>query len=74
MIDDAMNGKINLILTKSISRFGRNIVNVITMLRSLSNLNPSVAVKFESEGISTSNDKNKLVISILSVLAELKSQ
>ena len=74
MIEDACAGKIDLILTKSISRFGRNIVDILTTLRTLSDLNPPVAVNFESEGINTSDGKNKLVISILSALAELESQ
>lgn len=74
MISDAIEGKIDLILTKSISRFGRNIVDILTTLRTLSDLNPPVAVNFESEGIFTSDGKNKLVISILSALAELESQ
>lgn len=74
MIEDACAGKIDLILTKSISRFGRNIVDILTTLRTLSNLNPPVAVVFESEGINTSDGKNNLVISILSALAELESQ
>lgn len=74
MIEDAQAGKIDLILTKSISRFGRNIVDILTTLRLLSGLNPPVAVNFESEGINTSDGKNNLVISILSALAELESQ
>ncbi len=74
MIADAEAGKIDLILTKSISRFGRNIVDILTTLRKLSDLSPPVAVNFESEGINTSDGKNKLVISILSALAELESQ
>ncbi|MDD2954998.1 MAG: recombinase family protein [Oscillospiraceae bacterium] len=74
MIENACAGKIDLILTKSISRFGRNIVDILTTLRTLSDLNPPVAVNFESEGINTSDGKNKLVISILSALAELESQ
>ena len=74
MMADAEKGKIDLILTKSISRFGRNIVDILTALRKLSDLTPPVAVNFESEGINTSDGKNKLVISILSALAELESQ
>lgn len=74
MIEHACAGKIDLILTKSISRFGRNIVDILTTLRTLSDLNPPVAVNFESEGINTSDGKNKLIISILSALAELESQ
>ncbi|MGN0520990.1 MAG: recombinase family protein [Candidatus Fimenecus sp.] len=74
MIGDAKAGKIDLILTKSISRFGRNIVDILTTLRLLDNLSPPVAVNFESEGINTSDNGNKLIISILSALAELESQ
>ena len=74
MIDDAVSGKIDLILTKSINRFGRNIVDILTTLRKLSDLNPPVAVNFETEGIFSSDGKNKLTISILSALAELESQ
>jgi site-specific DNA recombinase len=61
MIDDAMNGKIDLILTKSISRFGRNIVDILTTLRSLSNLEPPVAVSFESEGIFSSDEREQFI-------------
>lgn len=74
MIEDACSGKIDLILTKSISRFGRNIVDILSTLRQLGDLNPPVAVHFESEGINTSDAGNKLLISILSALAELESQ
>lgn len=74
MIEDAKAGKIDLILTKSISRFGRNIVDILSTLRVLDNLDPPVAVNFESEGINTSDSGNKLIISILSALAELESQ
>lgn len=74
MIEDAKAGKIDLILTKSISRFGRNIVDILTTLRELSDLPSPVAVNFESEGINTSDGKNRLIISVLSALAELESQ
>lgn len=74
MIADCKAGKIDLILTKSISRFGRNIVDILSTLTLLDELRPPVAVTFESESISTADGKNKLVISILSALAELESQ
>ena len=48
MITDAVDG-IDLILTKSISRFGRNIVDILDNLRTLSALNPPVSVEFETE-------------------------
>lgn len=74
MIETAKQGKIDLILTKSISRFGRNIVDVLTTLRLLSNLSPPVFVNFESEGINTSDKGNNLIITIMTAVAEMESQ
>ncbi len=75
MIADAVDGKIDLILTKSISRFGRNIVDVLNNLRTLSALNPPVSVEFETDGITYTGDgKNNLLIALLSALAEMESQ
>ena len=50
MMTDAENRKIDLISTKSISYFGRNIVDILTVLWKLSNLMPTVAVNVEFEG------------------------
>lgn len=75
MIADAVDGKIDLILTKSISRFGRNIVDILDNLRMLSALNPPVSVEFETEGITYTGDgRNNLLISLLAALAEMESQ
>ncbi|WP_251317934.1 recombinase family protein [Flintibacter muris] len=75
MISDAVDGRIDLILTKGINRFGRNIVDILDNLRILSSLNPPVTVSFETEGItSTGDSNNNLLIAILSALAELESQ
>lgn len=66
--------KIDLILTKSISRFGRNVIDVNKNLRLLVSLPNPVAVEFETEGITYSGDgTNNLVITILSALAEMES-
>ena len=75
MIADAVDGKIDLILTKSISRFGRNIVDILDNLRTLSALNPPVSGEFETEGITYTGDgRNNLLISLLAALAEMESQ
>lgn len=75
MIADAVDGKIDLILTKSISRFGRNIVDILDNLNILSALDPPVSVEFETEGIAYTGDgKNNLLIVLLSALAEMESQ
>ena len=75
MINDAKEGKIDLILTKSINRFGRNIVDILNNLRILSSLEPPVPITFETEGITYSGDgRNNFLIAILSALAEMESQ
>ncbi len=74
MIEAAKNDKIDLILVKSISRFGRNVVDVLANLRLLNGLSSPVTVNFEQEGLLTSDGRNSLLISILSAVAELESQ
>ena len=75
MIADSVDGKIDLILTKSISRFGRNIVDILDNLNILLALNPPVSVEFETEHITYTGDgKNNLLIVLLSALAEMESQ
>ena len=75
MINDAKEGRIDLILTKSINRFGRNIVDILNNLRILSSLEPPVPITFETEGITYRGDgRNNFLIAILSALAEMESQ
>ena len=73
MMDAARAGKIDLILTKSISRFGRNVVDVLSSLRELNKLSPPVTVSFETEGI-TSAGGNNLLLSILASVAQMESE
>ena len=49
MIEDCEGGKIDLIITKSVSRFARNVVDCIRYVRELSSLRPPVGVFFETE-------------------------
>lgn len=53
MIEDCKAGKIDLIVTKSVSRFARNIVDCIAKVRELANMIPQVGVFFETEHIYT---------------------
>lgn len=53
MIEDCKAGKIDLIVTKSVSRFARNIVDCIAKVRELANMKPQVGVFFETEHIYT---------------------
>ena len=75
MMTAALDGQIDLILTKSISRFGRNVRDILENLEKLSECKPPVTVEFEQENIVYSADnKNNLIITLLSALAELESQ
>jgi len=72
MIDDAMAGKIDLILTKSISRFARNTVDSLQTVRALRE--KGVEVYFEKENIYTLDSKGELLITIMSSLAQEESR
>lgn len=72
MIADALNGKIDLILTKSISRFARNTVDTLTTVRKLKE--KGVEVYFEKENIYTLDSKGELLITIMSSLAQEESR
>lgn len=68
MIDDAMAGKIDLIVTKSVSRFARNTVDTLNMIRQLKSI--GVEVYFEKENIYTLDTKGEFLITLMSSLAE----
>ena len=68
MLRDAEKNKIDLIITKSISRFARNTIECIETVRMLKQLN--VGVYFERENINTLNADSELLLSILSSVAE----
>lgn len=72
MIEDAKNGKIDLIVTKSVSRFARNTVDSLTTIRELKTKN--VEVFFEKENIYTFDSKGELLITIMSSLAQEESR
>ena len=72
MIADAKAGKIDLILTKSISRFARNTVDALQTIRELSAL--KVEVYFEKEGIRTLDKQCEVMLTIMSSLAQEESR
>lgn len=73
MIDDCHAGKIDLIITKSLSRFARNLVDTVTTIRDLANLRPPVGVLFETENIFTLDKDKEVILSILATLAQEES-
>lgn len=72
MIEDALAGKIDLIVTKSVSRFARNTVDSLTTVRKLKD--KGVEVYFEKENIFTLDSKGELLITIMSSLAQEESR
>lgn len=72
MIADALDGKIDMIITKSVSRFARNTVDTLTTVRQLKE--KGVEVYFEKENIYTLDSKGELLITIMSSLAQEESR
>ena len=73
MIQDALSGKIDLILTKSISRFGRNTMDVLKNVRLLRDNN--VAVLFEENNLNNLDiKKSEMLLTTLSAVAQQESE
>ena len=72
MITDALDGKIDLIVTKSVSRFARNTVDSLVTIRKLKE--NGVECYFEKENIWTFDSKGELLLTIMSSLAQEESR
>ncbi len=72
MVTDALAGKIDLIITKSVSRFARNTVDSLSTIRMLKD--HGIEVYFEKENIWTFDTKGELLITIMSSLAQEESR
>ena len=74
MIADAKAGKIDLIITKSVSRFARNVEDFLSSVRALAEHNPPVGVFFESEAIYSLKTDSTVALSIQATMAEEESR
>lgn len=72
MIEDCMAGKIDMIITKSISRFARNTLDCLKYIRQLKDKN--ISVFFEKEAINTMDAKGEVLLTIMASLAQQESQ
>ena len=72
MVEDALSGAIDLIITKSVSRFARNTVDSLTTIRKLKE--NRVECYFEKENIWTFDGKGELLLTIMSSLAQEESR
>ena len=73
MIADCRSGKIDMIITKSVSRFARNVVDCISMVRMLAELPRPVGVFFESECIFSLKDDSQMALSFQATMAQEES-
>ncbi len=74
MMKDAKEGKIDLIITKSVSRFARNVENFLTAVRTLSEHKPRIGVFFESENIFSLREDSQMALSFQATMAEEESR
>lgn len=72
MIDECMAENIDIVITKSISRFARNTLDCLKYIRQLKEKN--IAVWFEKENINTMDAKGEVLITIMASLAQQESQ
>ena len=74
MIAECKAGRIDLIITKSVSRFARNVVDFLGMVRMLSEHNPPIGVFFEAENIFSLNETSNMALSFQATMAEEESR
>lgn len=72
MIEECMNGNIDMVITKSISRFARNTLDCLKFIRQLKEKN--IPVYFEKENINTMDAKGEVLLTIMASLAQQESQ
>jgi len=73
MIADCESGMYDLIVTKSVSRFARNLVDCVSLVRRLKNLTPPVGVFFETDNLYTLAENSELMLSLLASFAQEES-
>lgn len=73
MIEDCKSGKIDMIITKSVSRFSRNLIDCKTIVQTLYSLRNPVGVFFETDNLFTLNQKDSMRLSMMAMLAEEES-
>ena len=73
MMKDAMTGKIDMIITKSVSRFARNLLDCIGWVRKLKEHDPPIPVFFEQEHLNTLDSTSNIILFVLAMVAEEES-
>ena len=73
MMKDALSGRIDMIVTKSVSRFARNLIDCISWVRRLKEQDPPIPVLFEQENLNTLDSTSNIILFVLAMVAEEES-
>ena len=73
MLNACWHGEYDLIVTKSVSRFARNLVDCVSLVRKLKALDPPVGVFFETDNLFTLSEDSELKLSLLATFAQEES-
>ena len=73
LIEDCRAGLIDMVITKSVSRFARNLMDCIKYVEELKSLDPPVNVYFEQEKLDTSVQTSGIILIVLAMVAEEES-
>jgi len=74
MLEDCKQGKIDLIITKNVSRFSRNVVDCLGIARDLIGAKHPVGIFFQENNINTLTRNNEMMLTMLSSLAQAESE
>ena len=70
LMQDCMDGKIDMVITKAVSRFARNLLDCINWVEKLQNLDPPVRIFFEQESLDTMAQTSGIILFVLAMVAE----
>lgn len=73
MIADCKAGKLDMIITKTVARFARNVLDCIGYARELAAMQPPIGIFFETENIYTLNSNSEMSLSFIATLAQEES-
>lgn len=73
LMKDAIDGKIDMIITKAVSRFARNLMDCIGWVEALQNHDPPVRVFFEQENLDTMSQTSGIILFVLAMVAQEES-
>lgn len=73
MIEDCKAGKLDMIITKTVARFARNVLDCIGFARELAAMQPPIGIFFETENIYTLNSNSEMSLSFIATLAQEES-